>query len=181
MDNTLREVIPPQNLEAEMAVLGSMLIEEEAIAQVVEILTPESFYKDAHRKIFHCMTQLFNESKAIDLVTLTDVLEREGLSEQVGGPSYLASLTTTVPTAANVMYYARIVKEKFITRFADHLYVTFNPKVINQLVDMHADLIRPEMPIQIQYGTALVLLVFVLTMNVVATVIRSRARARRQW
>ena len=111
-----REKMPPQNVEAEMAVLGSMLIEEDAIAQGIENLTPESFYKDAHKKIFQSIINLFNENKAVDLVTLTESLYKDGVMDAVGGPSYLASLTTAVPTAANILYYARIVKEKYILR-----------------------------------------------------------------
>ncbi len=111
-----REKIPPQNIDAEVAVLGSMLIEEDAIALGIEMLGPESFYKDAHRKIFKSIIRLFNENKAVDLITLTEVLYKEELMEAVGGPSYLAYLTTVVPTSANLVYYARIVKEKFILR-----------------------------------------------------------------
>ena len=111
-----REKLPPQNLDAEMAVLGSMLISEEAIAETIEILTPAAFYKDAHRKIFESILCLFNDNKGIDLVTLTDHLYKEGRMDEVGGPSYLASLTATVPTSANVAYYAKIVKEKYILR-----------------------------------------------------------------
>jgi replicative DNA helicase len=111
-----REKLPPQNLEAEIAVLGSMLIEEDAIAQGIELLSPDSFYKDAHKKIFQCMIHLFNENKAVDLLTLTDRLEKEGLLEEVGGAAALTELTTAVPTAANVLYYAKIVREKYILR-----------------------------------------------------------------
>lgn len=111
-----KDRVPPQNTEAEMAVLGSMLIEEDAIPQSIEHLTPDDFYKDAHRKIFQSMINLFNENKAVDLLTLTDMLEREGTLDDVGGASYLAHLSTAVPTAANVLYYARIVREKSVLR-----------------------------------------------------------------
>lgn len=111
-----REKVPPQNLEAETAVLGSMLIEEEAVPLAIEILIPDSFYKDAHKKIFQAMSNLFNENKAIDLVTLTDYLYKEGWMDAAGGPSYLASLSTAVPTAANVLHYAKIVKERYVLR-----------------------------------------------------------------
>lgn len=111
-----KEKVPPQNLEAEEAVLGSMLIEEEAIPQAIELLTPENFYKDAHKKIFQCMCYLFDENKAIDLVTLTERLYKEGLMDAVGGPSVIASLTNAVPTSANILHYAKIVKEKYILR-----------------------------------------------------------------
>lgn len=111
-----KEKITPQNLEAEVAVLGSMMIDVDAIGQCVQILKPESFYKDAHRKIFAAMLALFNENKAIDLVTLTDFLEKQGTIDEIGGAGALADITNAVPTAANVMHYARIVKEKYILR-----------------------------------------------------------------
>ena len=113
---TQREKMPPQNIEAEVAVLGSLLIEEDAIAHSIELLTPEYFYKGAHRRIFQSVINLFNENKGIDLVTLTERMNQDGMLEEAGGPSYLAYLTTAVPTAANLMYYARIVKEKYILR-----------------------------------------------------------------
>src|SRR3989338_3472482 len=108
-----REKVPPQNLEAETAVLGSMLIEEDAIAQGIELLTPEAFYKDAHQKIFQSIINLFNENRAVDLITLTESLTKDGNLDDVGGASYLAYLTSAVPTAANLLYYAKIVKEKY--------------------------------------------------------------------
>ncbi|MBI4353293.1 MAG: replicative DNA helicase [Candidatus Omnitrophica bacterium] len=111
-----KEKIPPQNIEAEAAVLGSMLIEETAIARAVELLTPDAFYKEAHRRIFQCMVDLFSRSEAVDLVTLTENLSKEGAMEAAGGAGYMAYLTTAVPTAANLEHYARIVKEKYILR-----------------------------------------------------------------
>jgi replicative DNA helicase len=127
--------VPPQNLEAEIAVLGSMMIEEEAIAQAVELLVPEAFYQDTHKKIFQAMVRLFSESKAIDVVTLTDYLDKEGTLEEVGGPGYLAHLTTVVPTAANVVYYARIVREKYILR---HLIVN-STRIVSDCYDGSQD------------------------------------------
>ena len=112
----MREKLPPQNVEAEVALLGSVLLEDEAIAQAVEVLSPDHFYKDSHKKIFQGMINLFSENKAIDLVTLTERLGHDGAMEEAGGPEYLAFLTTAVPTAANLLYYARIVKEKYILR-----------------------------------------------------------------
>lgn len=112
--------MPPQNVEAEVAVLGSLLIEEDAIAHSIELLAPEYFYKEAHRKIFQSVINLFNENKAIDLVTLTERMNQDGALEEAGGPSYLAQLTTAVPTAANLQYYARIVKEKYVLRHLIH-------------------------------------------------------------
>jgi len=110
------EKLPPQNLEAEMAVLCSMLIEEEAISYAIEILNEDSFYKEAHKIIFNAIVSLYNKSRVADIVTLIDELKKRGALEDVGGINYLTSLTTSVPTAANVRHYAKIVKEKSLLR-----------------------------------------------------------------
>lgn len=112
----LLDRVPPQNLEAEMALLGSMLLEEDAIGQVIETVHESSFYKDAHKKIFSATTHLYQQGHSVDLVTLTDFLKKQGVLEEVGNASYLASLVSFVPTAANVEHYARIVREKSILR-----------------------------------------------------------------
>ncbi|MFB3918768.1 MAG: replicative DNA helicase [Candidatus Velamenicoccus archaeovorus] len=114
------EKLPPQNIEAEMAVLGCMLIEEDAIGLAVENLSAEDFYKDAHKKIFSSIVQLYDQRKAVDLITLIERLRNEGVLEEVGGASYLTALTNTVPTAANVSHYSRIVKEKNVLRLLIH-------------------------------------------------------------
>lgn len=107
----------PQNIEAEQAVLGAVLIESTVINQVLEILIPEDFYKEAHRKIFNSMIDLDRENKPIDLLTLFDHLKSNGnLLEEVGESSYLTYLTELVPTTENVNYYAKLVKEKSIIR-----------------------------------------------------------------
>lgn len=110
------EKLPPQNLEAEMAVLGSMLMDEEAASTAIESLDKSSFYKDAHKKIFEAVLGLYSESKAIDLITLTDELKRKGSLEAAGGVSYLTALVNSVPTAANISHYVSMVKEKSILR-----------------------------------------------------------------
>ncbi|MDP1852981.1 MAG: replicative DNA helicase [Candidatus Omnitrophota bacterium] len=108
--------VPPQNIEAEMAVLGSILLEEEAINEALEILDESQFYKEAHRKIFSCIINLFHSSKPVDLITLTDELKRINAIDTIGGVSYLTTLVNAVPTAANVRNYARIVREKGMLR-----------------------------------------------------------------
>lgn len=115
LESTLQR-LPPQNVEAEMAVLGSMLLEEDAIAVAIEIMNEGHFYKGAHKKIFSAIVALFDSSKAADLVTLVDELKKRGQLEEVGGPAYLAGLTNIVPTAANIRHYAKIVKEKALLR-----------------------------------------------------------------
>ena len=110
------EKMPPQNLEAEMSVLGSMLIEEHAIADAIELLDTRSFYNEANRKIFECILKLYSENKAVDIVTLIEELKRTDDLDKIGGSTYVTDLTTIVPTAANIKHYARIVKEKSILR-----------------------------------------------------------------
>lgn len=112
--------LPPQNIDAEQMVLGAILIENEAIHNITATLTPEDFYKDIHRKIFATMLEMFERREAIDLVTLTDTMRgRVGL-EAIGGASYLATLVSLVPTAANIKYHAKIVREKAILRRLIH-------------------------------------------------------------
>lgn len=113
---TTLERLPPQNLDAEMAVLGSMLLEEEALVEAAELLQEAAFYKEAHRTIFTAILSLYKNQVAVDLVTLTDELKRRNALDDVGGPSYLATLTSVVPTAANVEHYCRIVKSKAVLR-----------------------------------------------------------------
>ena len=108
--------LPPQNIEAEQSVLGGILIENEAINKVIEILTPEDFYRDAHRKIFEALIILSERDEPADLITLTDELQKRKQLDSIGGASYLASIIDSVPTAANIEYYANIVKEKAIVR-----------------------------------------------------------------
>ena len=108
--------LPPQNLEAEMAVLGSMLIDEEAIGVAVEFLDRDSFYNTSHQKVFEAVIDLYNANKAVDLITLTDELKRRRILDELGGVSFLTALVNTVPTAANISHYVSIVKEKSILR-----------------------------------------------------------------
>ena len=108
--------IPPQNLDAEMAVLGSMLLDEEAISTAVEKLENRSFYKESHQRIFQAICDLYAANKAVDLITLTDALKKEGIIDAVGGASYLTALANAVPSAANIGHYVSIVKEKNILR-----------------------------------------------------------------
>ncbi|MEW6374977.1 MAG: replicative DNA helicase [Thermodesulfobacteriota bacterium] len=108
--------LPPQNLEAEQSVLGGILIENEAINKVMEILNADDFYRDAHQKIFTALINLSERDEPADLITLTHELRKIDRLDSVGGASYITSLIDSVPTAANIEYYARIVKEKAILR-----------------------------------------------------------------
>jgi len=114
--SALFDRVPPQNTEAEQALLGSMLLDQEVIDQVVDIVKSSDFYQDAHKVIYEVILDLHQEGQAVDLVTLTDALRSRGLLERVGGVSYLAVLSSVVPTAANAEYYAKIVAEKAVLR-----------------------------------------------------------------
>ena len=108
--------VPPQNIEAEEAVIGSMLIDQSAVIAALEMLTPDDFYKENHRIIFKAMAEIADRMEPVDLVTLTDTLRAQGVLDQIGGAAELARLANFVPTAANVEYYAKIVAEKALLR-----------------------------------------------------------------
>jgi replicative DNA helicase len=108
--------LPPQNIEAEQSVLGAILIENESINKVIEILTSDDFYREGHRKIFDALISLSERDEPADLITLTNELQKMDQLDSIGGASYIASLIDFVPTAANIEYYAKIVKEKAILR-----------------------------------------------------------------
>jgi len=108
--------VPPQNLEAEQAVLGSVLLQAEALVSAMERLRSEDFYSPEHQLIYEAMIELGEDNQPIDLVTLTANLQDKGQLEEIGGVSYLAKLATGVPTAANIDYYAQIVEEKSLLR-----------------------------------------------------------------
>lgn len=114
--NILEEKIPPQAVDAEMAVLGSMLLSAEAAERAFEILKPEHFYKEAHKKIFTAMKNLLDKSQAIDIVTLSEELKKNNLLAQLGGEMYLTELVDKVSSAAHVEHYANIVYKKFLIR-----------------------------------------------------------------
>lgn len=108
--------LPPQNQEAEQSVLGGMLLDNESIHKVVEVLIPEDFYRGAHGRIYSAILNLYQRSEPVDLVTVTNILKTLGQLDEVGGASYLATLVDSVPSAANVASYARIIREKSIIR-----------------------------------------------------------------
>jgi replicative DNA helicase len=116
MNDVLADRMPPQNIEAEQAVLGAIFLEPSALTVASEILIPEDFYRASHQKIFNVMLDLNDQGKAVDLVTVTEELAAAKLIEDIGGVSYLSDLSGSVPTAANIEYYARIVEEKSLLR-----------------------------------------------------------------
>lgn len=110
------EKIPPQSIEAEMSLLGSLLIDKEAMLKVADIVKSEDFYKDAHVQIFDTITELYARSEPLDLITLSNRLEEKNMIDRIGGRSYLATLTNTVPTSSNIVHYANIVHRKATRR-----------------------------------------------------------------
>ncbi|HNT57791.1 MAG TPA: replicative DNA helicase [Syntrophales bacterium] len=108
--------VPPQNLDAERSVLGGMLLDNQAIHQVLEILNGEDFYSDGHRKIFQSIVDLSEKNEPADLITLSSLLKDKNQLEAVGGAAGLGDLVDGVPSAANIAYYAKIVKEKSVLR-----------------------------------------------------------------
>lgn len=130
-----QEKIPPQNLTAEQSVLGSMLIDKNAITKGIEILKPDSFYRDAHRFIFEAILDLFDRGEPVDLVTVTETLRKAGKLDAVGGSVYITDLIGSVPTAANVEHYAKIVEEKAILREL----INAGTKIVGDAFEEHND------------------------------------------
>ncbi|WP_196768805.1 replicative DNA helicase [Latilactobacillus curvatus] len=116
MNNELIEQVPPQNNEAEQAVLGAVFISGDALVEAMEYVTADDFYRKAHRLIFETMVELNERGEGIDAVTLKSALDAQNQLEDIGGIGYLAELAEAVPTAANVVYYAKIVSEKAMLR-----------------------------------------------------------------
>lgn len=115
-DNLALEKIPPQNLEAEMSLLGSVLLDKDAMLKIADMVDSEDFYKDAHRRIFEVIQELYSRNEPLDLLSLSNRLEEKKQLETVGGRTYLAALTNAVPTASNVVNYANIVHRKATRR-----------------------------------------------------------------
>src|SRR5882672_7398809 len=107
---------PPQNLEAEMCVLGAILLDNKALMVALDTLDAEDFYRDANRTVFSAMLLMDEQQTAIDAITLKDTLRSLGKLEEVGGTAYIAECAALVPTAGNVAYYARIVRRKAVLR-----------------------------------------------------------------
>ena len=110
------EKVPPQNLEAERAILGAAMIDPDAMMEVSDKLRPEYFYKEAHKEIYDAALTLYRENEPVDLVTVAELLKRRKSLDAVGGRAYLAELTAAVVSTANVEQYARIVEEKYVLR-----------------------------------------------------------------
>lgn len=108
--------LPPQSIEAEESIISAVLLDNNTLLDVLEVLSPEDFYKTAHQKIFYVITELFTEGEPVDLVTLAERLKTKGLLETVGGAAYLAKIVDTAPFPANARHYAKIIHDKAVLR-----------------------------------------------------------------
>ncbi|TYP57435.1 primary replicative DNA helicase [Thermosediminibacter litoriperuensis] len=139
--NLMPPKVPPHNMEAEQSVLGSMLLSREAIYVALERLKSEDFYIEAHRRIFEVIAELHENREPVDLITVTETLRNRKMLEQVGGVTYLTTLTEVVPTPANITQYCKIVEEKALLRrlietASKILSLAYEPKDdVEELVD----------------------------------------------
>lgn len=125
----------PQSIEAEMSVLGAMLLDNDVINLVVPILHKQSFYKTAHQELFQTVLELYDKGQTVDLVILREELQKRSLLEKVGGIEYLLELEESVPTVGNVEYYANIVREKAIKRSLIEVASNIQKEAFNDVLD----------------------------------------------
>ena len=108
--------IPPQNLEAEQSLLGGILIDPEAVNKVVDVVSPEDFYRDDHKRLFELILDLYDRNDPIDIITVSSLARDKGIIEKIGGNTYLNALVDSMPTSANIVQYAKMVREKSLLR-----------------------------------------------------------------
>ena len=108
--------LPPQNIEAEESILSAILLDNNTLFEILELLSPDDFYKSAHQKIFTSITELFSKNEPIDLVTLTNILREKDWLEKAGGATYIANLVDAAPLAVNAQHYAKIIHDKACLR-----------------------------------------------------------------
>lgn len=128
--------LPPQSIELEEMVIGAAMLEKEAIEDIVNILVPESFYKDAHSKIYQSIVNLYNKNKPIDIMTVMQDLRECSTLEDVGGPVYLTQLTNRVASAAHIEYHARIIQQKFLARELIRISSEIQNRAFDESVDV---------------------------------------------
>jgi replicative DNA helicase len=136
--------VPPQALDAEESVLGGVLLDNSAIDRITELIQPDDFYRESHRKIYRAMLSLSERNEPADLITLTEALRTRGELADVGGVAYLAELAERVPTAANIANYARIVREKAILRNLISTSTTIATRAYDAQEDVKEQLDRAE-------------------------------------
>jgi len=108
--------VPPQNIEAEMSVLGSLMLDKNAIIKIADLVHPDDFYKDANRLVYETMLELYEQREPIDVLSLSNKLDEKKQLEKIGGASYLTEIVNAVPTASNVVHYAKVVQKKALLR-----------------------------------------------------------------
>ena len=125
----------PQNIEMERAVIGALLIEQDAYSLVSELLRPESFYDHRHQVLFDAVRSLSAQQRPVDILTIQDYLESQGTLEDAGGPAYLLQLSANVTSSAHIEYHARIIAQKFLAREL----ITFASQVSRDAFDSTID------------------------------------------
>jgi replicative DNA helicase len=129
--------IPPQAIELEEVVIGGLMLEKDAIIEVVDILSPESFYKEVHQIIYSTIIELFSHSKAIDILTVLEKLRQKKELESVGGPVVLTQLTSRVASAAHIEFHARIIQQKFMQRELIRISSELQNRAFDESVDVN--------------------------------------------
>ena len=144
MNEVWQDRVPPQNMEAEQAVLGSVFLDAEVIIEAMEYIEPKDFYRRSHQLIFQTMITLSERNEAVDVITVKNKLEEEQVLEDVGGLSYLSELALSVPTAANIAHYAKIVEQKSLLRNLIHTATEIVTKGFEQGEDVETILDEAE-------------------------------------
>ena len=144
LNSTIDGKLPPQALELEEAVLGALMLDNEALSDTIDILKPEYFYKLEHQKIFNIIIVLFNESKPVDILTVIEELKKSGELDNIGGAFYITQLTNNVASSANTEYHARIIVEKFIQRSLIQISSTIIKDSFDETIDVFDLLSRAE-------------------------------------
>jgi replicative DNA helicase len=128
--------MPPSSVEAEKSMLGALMLDKEAIVKVADLVAPQDFYKNAHEKIYEAVLSLYEKSDPIDVLSLSTKLEEQGKIDEIGGASYLASLVSSVPSASNITYYAKIVQKKAVLRRLIHAAAEISEMGYNEAEDV---------------------------------------------
>lgn len=114
--STVVSRVPPQNLDAEESLLGGLLVDSESMNKIVDIISPDDFYREAHTKIYNVMLGLYEQNDAIDIITVSSAARDKGIIDAIGGVTYLNTLVDLMPSAANIAQYARLIREKALLR-----------------------------------------------------------------
>jgi replicative DNA helicase len=135
IDNTYVH-LQPQAAEVERAVIGALLIDKDAYAIVCEMLYPESFYEPRNQMVYSAIRDLSLEEKPVDMLTVTEQLAKKGLLEEVGGPAYIAEISSKVASSAHIEYHARIIAQKFLARQLISFAGNIETKAFDETIDV---------------------------------------------